>query len=167
MPAYRKFKFGEHEVWVSPTGIRRLFRFLPYFNGTYVSHVINVKNLTKQQHKILYKWLLVRWDGKNVHEVDEGMDIFPCRPLKTSRHEINLPYLAISGEHQIHVELGSYQTLKRTKKKIWVPIMPKSVVATFGILERDKWGFYILITMGSLILGIFLTLLAEWLVGRF
>jgi len=96
-------------------------------------------------------------------EVDRGKDVFTFEAHGLSKKKMGLPYLALPGEHILQLIL-----ITSKKENNAVETMEVSdwlAIATFGVLERDKVNFYLLITFGSLILGALLTLLAQWIWG--
>jgi hypothetical protein len=151
MPSYCTYESSEYKISVKTSCYRSLTRFFPYLNGDRVCLYLTIKKRSGNSSGIKYVWELLRWDGQKLNRVDVGDGISSGKPVI----KIDLPRLFIPGEHEFRVRVIDNNELK----------MDWTILASFGILERDKIVPYIALTIISLILGAFVGLGIKSLIG--
>lgn len=156
MPSYREFTWSDYKVSVRPTDWRKVFRFIPYLNGTNVNLAIFIKTLSGAKRKFSYRWVLYRWDGKNqIHQKEDGKS-FRFKPQNEIRENLNIPYLSIPNNYYIHVLLIEEGDRGGSDRQ---------VVTNFTLLDRDMFTVRLAIGIGLLILGGIITVLIKLFYG--
>ena len=151
MPVYRVFKPEGYEVSVMPVGIRKLFKFFPYFIGSKVNLTLSVKNISNEKRELAYQWILYRWDGEKEHEVLHKAGTLTPNLQGKNGEKIHVD-LFIPGVHNLKLRLSQAgQNL----------LPPWPVIASFQILERDTLVAQIIV--GSIAI---IAMFIGWVLGK-
>ena len=94
-----------------------------------------------------------------------GKDGLIFKPYGLSKQKISFPFLVLPGQYTIWLKLITSKMKPHTASTM--EISDWLSVATFEILERDKWSLNIFIAVISLIIGAGLTVLVQWLIGLY
>jgi len=152
MPGFNKIIDGNFEITCSPTGIRKILRFIPYYDGSSINLDLNIRNQSDETRNISYRWYLWRWDGGKEYLIDCLVDAIKltCKP-GNNRRDIQLPYLAIPDKH--YVKFSFFAGLETMK--------PEPLLMDFKLLPRDQYVPNIIMWIMGPILGAVFTLLVQ------
>jgi hypothetical protein len=86
MPVYRKFTWRHYKVSIRLMGWRRVFPFMPYYNGTHINLALVICTNSGEKREFSYTWFLHRVDGKQQHIVKHGDKSF----IDDAQYRINI-----------------------------------------------------------------------------
>jgi hypothetical protein len=124
MPQYRTVETEEYKASISPIGIRRFVRSLPYLYGSDVSFKFEFKNKSDSQLDIYYSWSLAKCN-------DEGP--YPFR--RGGESDISVPS---EGSISRIIYVGYLSLMDYYELKIGFPGF-NDTMASFTLMDRDLY----------------------------
>jgi hypothetical protein len=145
MPTYMPIKWQDMDIRVRPTGKRMLLP-IPYFSGTFLKFILEIKNNSDRVHSFNYSGLLFRLSGVTHQSADTLISVSGLVEIgeKSKRKFIlETVHLPQPGNYSFELVLNDSYSDKRTQKQ----------VASFDALPKDATIFNIYMVIISALVG--------------
>lgn len=151
MPQFRTIETEEYKVSISPVGIRRFARNLPYLYGSDVSFRFRFENkLDSQLDEFFYIWSLERWDNAGMSEQSYAREMNISIPSKGNISRIiHVGYLSLMGYYRLEMRFPSFE----------------DTMASFTLMDRDLYMNRWQVGVIGGVIGAVVTLVAANLAG--